>query len=122
MARNSRDDYKWLVDELLAVEEPEESEDTPEPEPAWWQEDGEGRNSGWSYGVYEDEEFDEDAALLAETPRQKRKRLKLEKKQKKLEKKQRRKKRRTTGASVLVALLEILAIFALIGWWLQWKI
>ena len=122
MGRNSRDDYRWLVDELLALEEEEEPEDIPEDGETprqWWEEDEEGRNDGWSYGVYDDEEFDEGAAVLAESRRQRKTRLKREKKQVKLAKKHRRKKR-SAGAQLLLALLEILGILALLGWCLQW--
>lgn len=122
MGRNSRDDYQWLVNELLAVEEEEaqpeaqaEEEDLP-----WWQEDGENRNSGWSYGLYEDEEFDASSAVEPLTPRQQRRQKKLEKQQRKEEKKLRRKKKKGIGGLVLLALAELAGILAIIGWWIKW--
>ena len=66
MGRNSRDDYQWLVDELLALEEEEPEEEIPENAEAgeWWEEDEDIRNPGWSVGIYEDDEdFDEETEL-----------------------------------------------------------
>ena len=122
MGRTSRDDYQWLVDELLKLEEDEIEEEIDAENPKWWEEDEEGRNPGWSYGVYDDEEFDEDAAILAESPRQRKKRIKQEKQQAKAEKKRRKKekKQKGIGGLVLLAILEVFGILAIIGWWIQW--
>ena len=122
MGRNSRDDYQWLVDELLSLEEEEiEEEIEADEDQQWWEEDAEIRNPGWSYGVYEDDEdFDEEAAVLALTPKQRRKLAKQEKKQRKAEKKQRKKKQKGIGGLIFLALLELAGIFAIIWWWLQW--
>ena len=120
MGRNSRDDYQWLVDELLAVEEEEQEVPAEEEEIPWWHEEGEPQNTGWSYGLYEDEEFDASAAVEAPTKRELRRRKKFEKQQRKEQKKHRKKKRKRIFRLLLMAVLEIAGILAIIGWWIEW--
>ncbi len=137
MGKHPREDFRWLEEELLAVEAKEEVVEEPVPETddedAWLRETkallGESVPNpavDWGRTLYDDEAFDEgfdaDAALEALTPRQKRAmkkqekaRIKQEKKEKKLEK-----KRSRIGDLVFLAILELLGILAVIGWWIQW--
>ena len=94
---------------------PAEEEEIP-----WWHEEGEPQNTGWSYGLYEDEEFDASAAVEAPTKRELRRRKKFEKQQRKEEKKLRKKKRKRIFRLLLMAVLEIAGILAIIGWWIEW--
>ena len=115
MGKHPREEVEWLEQELLALEEDEKEE--AEATPQWWEEDGGVENPAvdWGRTVFTDDcdEFDEGAALQALTPRQKRK-------QKKMERKRRKQARKSIGGLVLVAALELIAIGAIIGWWIQW--
>ena len=99
----------WLEEELLADEEEaceeefdEEYEDGDEEEEDWeeYREPVRPRRRRRpvpvSPGIYEDEAFDEDAAVLA--PPEKRGVFKL----------------------LVLAVLEILAILAIVRWWIRW--
>jgi len=125
MRKNPREDFRWLEEELLALNEDEETEEETETDEdlQWWEEDEECRNTGWSVGIYEDdEEFDEDAAILALTPKEKRRQDLRQRRQQKAEKVQKKKKKKEKGIGGLVflALLELAGIFAIIWWWIQW--
>ena len=85
--RDPREEYRWLEEELLALEEEEEAVPEDEDLLEWWQEYEDDKTKGWNYGVYDDDpELDEDAAVLALTPKEKRQLEKQEKRQKKAEK------------------------------------
>ena len=112
---------KWLEEELLAAEEaeaPEEDpeeygedfyEDTPDPDEDWLEEVDallapekparRRRNPAVDYTrtVYDDEELDEDAAVFDDdTPP------------------------KGIGGLLILAILEVLGILAVVGWWLKW--
>lgn len=74
---------RQMQEELLS-EEFDEFEDEYEPP---------------DYGrtVYEEEEYDADAAIYVEEP-----------------------KKKGIGGLLLLAILEVAAILAIVGWWLQW--
>ena len=110
---------KWLEEELLAAEEaetPEEEEeyaedaDTPDPDADWLEEVDallapekparRRKNPAVDYArtVYEDEEeLDEDAAVFDDDPPPK-----------------------GIGGLLFLAILEVLGILAVVGWWLKW--
>ena len=112
---------KWLEEELLAAEEaeaPEEDpeeygedfyEDTPDPDEDWLEEVDallapekparRRRHPAVDYTrtVYDDEELDEDAAVFDDDPPPK-----------------------GIGGLLILAILEVLGILAVVGWWLKW--
>ena len=127
MRKNGSDDYRWLEEELLAVEEEYEEEYGEEDGEEDWLEEARqlsrGRKfTGFSPAVYEDEEFDEDAAVVALTPRQIRKQKKQEKARKKQDRKMAKleKKRNRIGGLVFLAIMEVLGILVVLGWWIEW--
>ena len=122
MRKNPREDFKWLEDELLALAEEEKEEELPEnADLKWWEADEEIRNPGWSVGIYaDDEEFDENAAVVPLTPKQRRQQQLQQRKQRKAEIKKKKKKQKGIGGLIFLALLELAGILAIAWWWIQW--
>lgn len=75
----------------------------------------------FSRAFYEDELFTEDVSLPVH---QKGRAAKMidrdQKKEEHRQKKKDKKKNKGIGGLVILALLELLGIFAIIGWWIQW--
>ena len=105
---DARENLDWLREELLAAEEDcgGEYEEDYEEETEDWEDYDEDqhhhrapRNRAVDFGrmVYEDEGFDEDSGVFIDPPR----------------------KKGILGYLIL-AVLEILAILAIVRWWLQW--
>ena len=122
---------KWMEEALLA----EESEEVPEepveePELDW----EEILNEDWDptqppksnpaidFGstCFADEEFDEDAAVLQPRGMAARKIAQTQKKEAQRQSKEAQKKQKGIAGLVVLALLELLGIFLILGWWITW--
>ena len=132
MFDDPRKNLQWLEEELLAEEEEESEEaldeefddlmdraddlldvDEVSPHTRGFAFSRPKKNPAVDFSrmVYDDEVFDEDAAVLAEDPPRRRGR-----------KTEAAPKKKGINGLVFLAFLEVLGILAIIGWWLRWLI
>jgi len=116
------------LEEALLAEEGYEEYDTE----AWEEDSDDDRefheplryNAAVDFGrtLYDDEEFFEEDAVLADTRsrRQIRRDAKKEKRKLHQEKKNQKRKKKGIGGLLLLSLLEILGILWILRWWIEW--
>ena len=133
MRDDPRRNLKWLEQELLASERPASPdgitddtadllaqvddllENLPDPEPPVFVQKKRGQSKGErAEREHARRQFDESAAVLTKTRRQ----LRREEKQRKIAERKSNVNRNIKGLTVL-AVLEVLGILYLLGWWMQ---
>ena len=133
MFDNPKKHLQWMEEELLAEENTDEPEDISAEDPGddweqllmddWDPTEPPKNNPAVNFGraFYQYEILDEEpAALLTPTGTAQRIISQNQKKEKHRREKQAKQKEKGIGGLIFLALLELLGIFMIIGWWILW--